>query len=236
MDYIKNKKLKQRNETEMDYIKMTVTELRKETKQRGLPQQENGKKFTKKELIERLEENDREDWGNVKEDNDDTWEPEAVEETKTEVKKEVKKEEKKTKKQENKKPKYDLVEKMEELHAYYTECRDEFAFESGLRRGSMVVFRHLFKSKSGEDCVKMRKAKIIYLRDEDAVCEMAHGDTLRVPYTEMLFSTTPDEKFNLPPDLRLYFTKQYYDNKRHREERKHNGKGFKNKGQRSAAV
>lgn len=219
----------------MDYIKMTVTELRKETKQRGLPQQENGKKFTKKELIERLEDDDRKQWEC---DDNDPWEEEQCEtkETKAEVKKEVKKEEKKTKKQENKKPKYDLVEKMKELHAYYTECRDEFAFESGLRRGSMVVFRHLFKSKSGEDCVKMRKAKIIYLRDEDAVCEMAHGDTLRVPYTEMLFSTTPDEKFNLPPDLRLYFTKQYYDNKRHREERKHNGKGLKNKGQRPAAV
>lgn len=44
----------------MDYNKMTVTELRAEMKKKGLPQQEKGKKFTKPELVARLEANDKE--------------------------------------------------------------------------------------------------------------------------------------------------------------------------------
>lgn len=42
----------------MNYAEMTVAELRAVTKQRELPQQANGKKFTKSELIERLKEYD----------------------------------------------------------------------------------------------------------------------------------------------------------------------------------
>lgn len=42
-----------------NYEKMTVEELRKETKQRGLPQQKEGKKLRKVELIEQLVSDDK---------------------------------------------------------------------------------------------------------------------------------------------------------------------------------
>lgn len=44
---------------ENNYSKWTVEQLRKEMRRRELPQQENGKKYNKTQLIEKLEENDR---------------------------------------------------------------------------------------------------------------------------------------------------------------------------------
>lgn len=44
---------------ENSYKDWTVEQLRKEMKNRGLPQQENGKKYNKTQLIEKLEENDK---------------------------------------------------------------------------------------------------------------------------------------------------------------------------------
>lgn len=44
---------------ENSYKDWTVEQLRREMKNRGLPQQENGKKYNKTQLIEKLEENDR---------------------------------------------------------------------------------------------------------------------------------------------------------------------------------
>ena len=42
-----------------NYQEMTVPELREECKERNIPRQENGKKLTKQELIDRLREHDR---------------------------------------------------------------------------------------------------------------------------------------------------------------------------------
>lgn len=44
---------------ENNYSEWTVEQLRKEMRRRELPQQENGKKYNKTQLIEKLEENDR---------------------------------------------------------------------------------------------------------------------------------------------------------------------------------
>lgn len=66
----------------MRYNEMTVEELRKETKKRGMPLQKDGKKFRKAELVERLEsfDKDAEEWAEdlAGEQQEEKKEPECV--------------------------------------------------------------------------------------------------------------------------------------------------------------
>lgn len=73
---------------ESNYSEWTVEQLRKEMRKRELPQQENGKKFTKTQLIEKLEENDKTKSGmsdegeNIVSIEENKTEPENIQSTK----------------------------------------------------------------------------------------------------------------------------------------------------------
>lgn len=165
----------------MKYEEMTVSELRAETKKRGLPQQANGKKFTKPELIERLKGNDMQFGG----------EEEAAEKKPS------------TKKESAQERKIEFATNYTQIVKKYSGRKPQEEYDS-MAVGDLVVFVHHVDAADGNVYRKIRQAKIIELNrmKEQLTVEMLLGGRLNLVFDDILYIRKQGE--SLPADIRKY--------------------------------
>lgn len=164
-----------------DWNKMTVTELREETKRRGLPQQANGRKFIKSELVENLMLDDKK----------------KVQPKKTEKLVEQK--------EGRKREKPAFATNFREIIEKYSGRKPEKQYED-LKSGDMIVFVHHVDARDGNVYKKIRQAKVTEVdqKTESIHVVLFYGGKLCIPYEDVLHIRKEGD--SLPKDIRKYLS------------------------------
>ena len=199
------------------YETMTVKELKALCKERKIPQQENGKKFTKSELIEKLQEYDLSN-EEVKTDvletteDDETWDTDVYtgeEENNIEQKeeKEVEKEENISKERTN-----DFAHTLDEIKTKYGKDKPDWVYKL-LRIDSKVIFVETVKAKNGNEYEKLRSGIVVATKkekDENIIYVTTfYRDVRRINEKELLYILEPGcETYRFPKDIRVFLKKQ----------------------------
>lgn len=173
---------------ERNYKEMTVTELRAETRQRGLPQQKNGKKFTKAELTERLEQDDLKFGASEEENKTKTkkeWEKPEILITKEEEKQEV---------------------TIEQVTSEITKLQDKLsgtATKEDIQIDSFVVFVKYTERKGRSVIKRLLTGKITEIdrKNEIVKVETPVGTCFTMSYASLLFCKRPDDKKRFPDEI-----------------------------------
>lgn len=176
---------KGRKEMKRNYKEMTVAELRAETRRRGLPQQKNGKKFVKTELVERLEQDDMK--FNVEEERETKkkWEKPEVVITKVEKKQEV---------------------TIEQVTSEITKLQDKLsgtARKEDIQIGSFVVFVKYTERKGRSVIKRLLTGKVIEIdrKNEIVKVETPVGVCYTMSYASLLFCKRPDDRKRFPDEI-----------------------------------
>lgn len=172
---------------ENKYSGMTVEELRQEMRNRGLPQQENGKKFTKTQLIEKLEENDKETKQTADENTEESgkWLPDFWREDGT----------------------FDEeghAESLENLREIYEGRTPRWAFDYKLKPGSYIAY---VQSRNGRD--RLRTAKVIGVNRTKRLikAERYVGECDIVPYEKVMFIVDKEKGGTFPYVIRTHMAR-----------------------------
>lgn len=213
------------------YNTMTVKELRAICKERGIKQQENGKKFTKDELIEKLQQSDRleelrtgekvvmnnkdfavEKYNKVEDEpwDEDVYTGEESEEEKTqEEKTEIKHIENPIEEK-----RYDrfFAHTLDELKQKYLKPKQDWVYNL-LRIDSKVVFIENVKAKNGNEYEKLRSGYVVAVKKEkegNAVyVRTFYGNVHKMKVDELLYILEPGcESYRFPKDIRVFLKKQ----------------------------
>lgn len=213
------------------YNTMTVKELRAICKERGIRQQENGKKFTKEELIEKLQQSDRleelqtdekvvmndkelvtERYNDVE---DESWDEDVYtgEESEEEKRQEEKTEIKHIESPIEKKC-YDrfFAHTLDELKQKYLKPKQDWVYNL-LRIDSKVVFIENVKAKNGNEYEKLRSGYVVAVKKEkegNAVyVRTFYGNVHKMKVDELLYILEPRcESYRFPKDIRVFLKKQ----------------------------
>lgn len=177
---------KGRKEMKRNYKEMTVTELRAETRQRGLPQQKDGKKFAKTELIERLEQDDLK-FGASEEENKTKkeWKKPEIVITKEEEKQEV---------------------TIEQVTSEITNLQDKLsgtATKEDIQIDSFVVFVKYTERKGRSVIKRLLTGKVIEIdrKNEIVKVETPVGICYTMSYASLLFCKRPDDRKRFPDEI-----------------------------------
>ena len=177
---------KGRKEMKRNYEEMTVTELRAETRQRGLPQQKNGKKFTKVELIERLKQDDMK-FGVSEEENKTKkeWKKPEIVITKEEEKQEV---------------------TIEQVTSEITKLQDKLsgtATKEDIQISSFVVFVKYTERKGRSVIKRLLTGKITEIdrKNEIVKVETPVGTCFTMSYVSLLFCKRPGDRKEFPDEI-----------------------------------
>ena len=169
-----------------NYKEMTVTELRAETRQRGLPQQKDGKKFAKTELIERLEQDDLK-FGASEEENKTKkeWKKPEIVITKEEEKQEV---------------------TIEQVTSEITNLQDKLsgtATKEDIQIDSFVVFVKYTERKGRSVIKRLLTGKITEIdrKNEIVKVETPVGTCFTMSYASLLFCKRPDDRKRFPDEI-----------------------------------
>lgn len=198
------------------YETMTVKELKALCKERKIPQQENGKKFTKSELIERLQEYDATN-EEVKTDvletteDEEAWDADVYtgEDNNAEQKeeKETEEEEKVSKEKVN-----DFAHTLDEIKTKYGKDKPDWVYKL-LRIDSKVIFIETVKAKNGNEYEKLRSGIVVATKKEKEgnIIYVAtfYGDVRKINEKELLYILEPGcETYRFPKDIRVFLKKQ----------------------------
>lgn len=172
-----------------DYKKMFVSELRDEMRSRGLKLEFKGHKFTKAELIEKLEKNDAEN-----EDDQDDINKKIVESAS----------------EESKKSNVVFAVTLDEIEKKYKTRKDQNVYDKKLRVGSLVVFIHYVEAKDGNVYKRLRTAKVIAVNRAKEIVKVQTllGCDLMLSYDDLLFIRSKDSIWGYPKDINEYLKKQ----------------------------
>lgn len=172
-----------------DYKKMFVSELRDEMRSRGLKLEFKGHKFTKAELIEKLEKNDAEN-----EDDQDDINKKIVESAG----------------EESKKSNVVFAVTFDEIEKKYKTRKDQNVYDKKLRVGSLVVFIHYVEAKDGNVYKRLRTAKVIAVNRAKEIVKVQTllGCDLMLSYDDLLFIRSKDSIWGYPKDINEYLKKQ----------------------------
>ena len=207
---------KGRKEMKRNYKETTVTELRAETRQRGLPQQKNGKKFVKTELIERLEQDDLK-FGASEEDRETKkkWEKPEVVITKAEEKQEI---------------------TIEQVTSEITKLQDKLsgtATKEDIQIGSFVVFVKYTERKGRSVIKRLLAGKVIEIdrKNEIVKVETPVGVCYTMSYASLLFCKRPDDRKRFPDEIVETFDVQKKERERYKKRIAYtSGKQYMNRG------
>ena len=213
------------------YNTMTVKELRAICKERGIKQQENGKKFTKEELIEKLQQSDRleelrtgekvvmnnkelvtERYDDVE---DESWDEDVYTGEESEEEETQKGE---TEIQHIESPieekRYDrfFAHTLDELKQKYLKPKQDWVYNL-LRIDSKVVFIENVKAKNGNEYEKLRSGYVVAVKKEkegNAVyVRTFYGNVHKMKVDELLYILEPGcESYRFPKDIRVFLKKQ----------------------------
>ena len=197
---------------------MTVKELREEMGKRGLPKQENGKKFTKPELIERLVKWDKEQ-ADIDEDIqkaiDEAGQPDDNETWgETDCTKEVECEEapcENTSEVETKENGYIVYAKtLEEIEQKYGNRKKQEIYDNELKVGSYVVFVHYVEAKNGQIYKKLRTAKVTGINRKKELVRVVTllGTEKELSFDELLYIKGVGRGCSYPKDITVYLKEQ----------------------------
>lgn len=169
------------------YIGMTVEELRQEMRSRGLPQQESGKKYNKAQLVEKLEENDKETEQTAEENTEESgkWLPDFWREDGT----------------------FDEeghAESLENLRETYEGRTPRWAFDYKLKPGSYIAY---VQSRNGRD--RLRTAKVIGVnRTKQLIkAERYVGEYDIVSYEKVMFIVDKEKGGTFPHVIRTHMAR-----------------------------
>ena len=190
-----------------NYKEMTVTELRAETRRRGLPQQKNGKKFVKTELVERLEQDDMKSSASEEERETKTkkekkeWEKPEIVITKEEEKQEV---------------------TIEQVTSEITKLQDKLsgtATKEDIQIGSFVVFVKYTERKGRSVIKRLLTGKVIEIdrKNEIVKVETPVGVCYTMSYASLLFCKRPDDRKRFPDEIVEAFDVQKKERERYKK-------------------
>ena len=176
---------KGRKEMKRNYKEMTVTELRAETRRRGLPQQKNGKKFVKTELVERLKQDDMKFSAEEERETKKKWEKPEVVITKAEEKQEI---------------------TIEQVTSEITKLQDKLsgtATKEDIQIGSFVVFVKYTERKGRSVIKRLLTGKVIEIdrKNEIVKVETPVGICYTMSYASLLFCKRPDDRKRFPDEI-----------------------------------
>lgn len=199
------------------YETMTLKELKALCRERNIPQQENGRKFIKGELIERLQEYDatneeiKTDISETAED-DEAWNADVYtgeEENSIEQKEEEKtnEEEKVSKEKVN-----DFAHTLDEIKTKYGKDKPDWVYKL-LRIDSKVIFIETVKAKNGNEYEKLRSGIVVATKKEKEgnIIYVAtfYGDVRKINEKELLYILEPGcESYRFPKDIRVFLKNQ----------------------------
>lgn len=189
------------------FEEMTVKELREEMGRRGLPKQENGKKFTKPELIERLTAYDEDVQKEVNESeqevkqiesgvniDDEPWEADEAKE-----------------KEEQKDDDYIVYAKtLAEIEQKYGNRKKQKIYDNELKVGSYVVFVHYVEAKNGQIYKKLRTAKVVGINRKKELVRIVTllGTEMELHFEELLYIKGGAKNCSYPKDIATYLKEQ----------------------------
>lgn len=214
------------------YNTMTVKELRAICKERGIKQQENGKKFTKEELIEKLQQfdnmeklqaesndnmNDEKSLmiGDCNEIEDESWDEDVYTGEESEEEK-MQEEEVEIKHIESpiEEKSYDrfFAHTLDELKQKYLKPKQDWVYNL-LRIDSKVVFIENVKAKNGNEYEKLRSGYVVAVKKEkegNAVyVRTFYGNVHKMKVDELLYILEPGcESYRFPKDIRVFLKNQ----------------------------
>ena len=191
------------------FEEMTVKELREEMGRRGLPKQENGKKFTKPELIERLTAYDadvqkeingsEQEVKQVEPDVNKDDEPWEVDEAKEKEKEEQKDDD------------YIVYAKtLAEIEQKYGNRKKQKIYDNELKVGSYVVFVHYVEAKNGQIYKKLRTAKVVGINRKKELVRIVTllGTEMELHFEELLYIKGSAKNCSYPKDITMYLKEQ----------------------------
>lgn len=192
------------------FEEMTVKELREEMGRRGLPKQENGKKFTKPELIERLTAYDADV---QKEINESEQEVKRVESdvNKDDEPREVDEAKEKEKEEQKKDDDYIVYAKtLAEIEQKYGNRKKQKIYDNELKVGSYVVFVHYVEARNGQIYKKLRTAKVVGINRKKELVRIVTllGTEKELHFEELLYIKGGAKNCSYPKDITMYLKEQ----------------------------
>lgn len=184
----------------MNYRGMVVSQLRTVSKKRGLTLEYKGHKFTKQELIERLEQYDKEHEtkAEVVNTDEEPWESEETEMVEQNTVADNQREQTK--------PSVTLNEIIDK----YSEEKPAWVYDEVLKPGAFVVFIAHVESKKcpGDIFKKLRTAKVEAVNRKNKLVrvETLLGDMFTLGYEELLYIKADGGRY--PMDIVAYLRNQ----------------------------
>lgn len=170
----------------MRFEEMKVAELKQESRNRGLTLESKGHKFTKQELIDRL--NDYENEVVEKQPESSNEDDEAWVETKSETKvgKPVETKEVKTSTDETEERKFATLE---EVEMKYGSRKEQRIYDNVLQVGCMICYVRFIETKHGKLLKKLGTAKVVGVnrRKELVRVQTPVGEEKELTFDELVF-------------------------------------------------
>ena len=201
----------------MKFEEMTVKELRAEMKARKLPQEHNGKKFTKQELIVKLNDYEfcksRDEIDAVKTDELKQPDPSPIDEEAWETPMPVK--------DEVKNDYISFAKTLDEIKQKYLRPKKSDIYDKELVVDAMVVFVHVVTAKNGNTYEKLRTAKVVGVNRTKKLVKvkMFYGDEMLLRFDELVYIKGVGENATYPNDIATFIRnqKQAYHNAKNSE-------------------
>lgn len=167
----------------MRFEEMKVAELKQESRNRGLTLESKGHKFTKQELIDRL--NAYENESTVEKQPEPSIEDEeAWAETKTETKVEEKPVKTNTEKTEKRE-----VATLEEIEMKYGSRKEQRIYDNVLQVGCMICYVRFIETKHGKLLKKLGSAKVVGVNRKKELVRVQTpvGEEKELTFDELVF-------------------------------------------------
>lgn len=179
----------------MKFEEMKVAELKEESRKRGLTLESKGKKFTKKELIDRLNEYEKANESKDKNESGQDSFPVNGEMVTKVLKKAVNKILSGNGEEENKRF-LTSSELLPMIKKRYGGGRPDWVYEQAVKSGNYVAYVRNFETKSGLQVECLATAKIIAVNKKKRLvrCVRAGVETIELSFDEMLFVHVPSDR------------------------------------------
>lgn len=170
----------------MRFEEMKVAELKQESRNRGLTLESKGHKFTKQELIDRLNAYENEVVEKQPESNNEDNEAWIEVKSETKVEKPVETKEVKTSTDETEERKFATLE---EIEMKYDSRKEQRIYDNVLQVGCMICYVRFIETKHGKLLKKLGTAKVVGVnrRKELVRVQTPVGEEKELTFDELIF-------------------------------------------------
>lgn len=170
----------------MRFEEMKVAELKQESRNRGLTLESKGHKFTKQELIDRLNAYENEDVEKQSEPSNEDDEAWIETKSKTKVEKPVETKEVKTSAEETEERKFATLE---EIEMKYGSRKEQRIYDNVLQVGCMICYVRFIETKHGKLLKKLGSAKVVGVNRKKELVRVQTpvGEEKELTFDELIF-------------------------------------------------